>query len=92
MGDFWFFFIMAVMVLCVGWGAFKIVSLGKWGIYLGFLGGVVLLAAWFGAKANQMQGWDAIGYFAFLMVFVVPTLAGLVIGGIAGFVKRRRGA
>lgn len=92
MGDFWFFFIMAVLVLCAGWGGFKLVMLGKWAAYGAFLGGALLLAAWFGTKASQAQGWDAIGYFAFLMVFIMPALTGWVIGGIAGFVKRRRGA
>ncbi|MDA7427509.1 hypothetical protein PGB28_03490 [Primorskyibacter aestuariivivens] len=92
MGDFWIFFIMAVMVLCVGWGAFRIVCQGKWAFYLAFLAVLALLAAYFGIRARQEQGWDSIGYFAFLMVFIMPTLAGFVLGGIAGFVKRRRGA
>lgn len=92
MGDLTLLFIMAALALGTGWGAYKLVMIGQ-GLVIAVLlvvaGG---LAVFLGIKANVAQGWDAIGYFAFLMVFVVPVLAGLGIGGLVGLLKRHQGA
>ncbi len=90
MGEFVYFFIMAVLVFCAGWGAFRLVMARQHMAYFSFLVGVAVIATFFILKAEANVGWDAIGYVAFLMIFVMPALAGLVIGGAIGLWRRRR--
>lgn len=92
MGDLTLLFIMAALLLGSSWGAFKLVMTRQGVLVTLLLGIAAALAIYLGVEARARQGWDAIGYFALLLVFVVPVLAGLAIGGVIGLLKRRREA
>lgn len=91
MGEILYFFIMAVLVLGAGWLAYRLILRARFAVFFTFLGGAALSAAYLGVKTETAQGWDAIGYFAALVFFLVPVLAALVVGGVVGLLRRNRG-
>lgn len=60
-----------------------------WMIPVSLLIGVVAIY-WAISQGQQEQGWDGIGYAIFAVLMVAPAMLGLVIGGLIGWVQRRR--
>lgn len=79
---------VALGAILVGWLGYWLVRRGKAVMWWVLFAPTSALAVFLGWQANQHTGWDALGYFLGLVVFVLPVLAGLVVGGMAGLLRR----
>lgn len=74
--------------LLVAWLGYWLVRHGRgwvWWLLFAPLCGLAALLWW---QSDQHQGWDALGYVIGLVVFVLPVMGGLLLGGMAGLLRR----
>ncbi|TNF22444.1 MAG: hypothetical protein EP318_03905 [Rhodobacteraceae bacterium] len=86
------FAVVGLGAILVGWLGYWLVRQGRAVMWWGLFAPTAVLAVVLGWQANQHTGWDALGYFLGLVVFVLPVLAGLLVGGGIGLIRRRRDA
>lgn len=85
------FAVVGLGAILVGWLGYWLVRQGKAAIWWVLFAPTAALAVFLGWQANQHTGWDALGYFLGLVFFVLPIMAGLVVGGMVGLLKRNAG-